>query len=499
MYLRGKEYKFDFIGKKKIWFAVSSVLILVSIIAFALMGLNLGIEFRGGFLLRTTLESPATVPEIDNILSRYADQGLGKGIVQVSDDGLTLTLRLPLIEDEPAQLRVIEGIKNDLKERYGIPQGEFMVKTRLNNPATVQEVEELLQKYKDGGLQAFQVALSEEGSSLAIYTNRISNEGQRNEFLNNIKKDLNQEFGLPDGDFTGPVREVILDEELVGSEWGKEISRKAIISLVVFLAIILVYISFRFEFKMSVPAIIALVHDTIITVGIYALTRRQVTPATVIAFLTILGYSLYDSIVVFDRINENVNLMDASGRKTYSEVVNESVNQTLMRSIGTTLTTLLPIFTILLFGGETLKDFAFALFIGVILGSASSIFIAPEILALWKETEPRYAAIRSKAEKQGARERVVKKKAEVIPLQKKSEELAERKGEKEKKEKKDKVAGAVATEEERAKVEVKESAQPATKPAPKTPPKVTPRKKGSGKSTTRGPAVSKKKKKKKKK
>ncbi len=492
MYLKGKEYKLNFIGRKKIWFGVSAVLVLISIIAFSLMGLNLGIEFRGGFLLRTTLESPATVPQVEDILSKYADQGLGKSIIQVSDDGLTLTMRLPLIEDESAQLKVIEGIKSDLKERYGIPQGEFMIKTALNNPAAASEVEEILERYKDKGLQSYQVALSEEGKSLSVYTNRISDEGLRVQFLNGVKDDLNQRYGLPEDDFTGPVREVILDEELVGSEWGKEISRKAIISLVVFLAIILVYISFRFEFKMSVPAIVALVHDTIITVGVYALTRRQVTPATVIAFLTILGYSLYDTIVVFDRISENVNLMDASGRRTYSEVVNESVNQTMMRSIGTTLTTLLPIFTILLFGGETLKDFAFALFIGVILGSASSIFIAPEILALWKETEPRYAAIRSKAEKQGARERVIKKRAEVVPMGKKREEAVGKMGEKEK-------AAAGVAAKQPARADTKGAAQPAAKPSPKTPSKGAPKKKpGSGKATTRGPAVSKKKKKKKK-
>ncbi len=249
--------------------------------------------------------------------------------------------------------------------------------------------------------------------------------------------------------------------------------------------VILIYITFRFEFKMAVPAIVALVHDTVITVGIYALTGRQVTPATVIAFLTILGYSLYDTIVVFDRIAENANLMDRTGRRTYREMVNDSINQTLMRSIGTTLTTLLPIFTILIFGGDTLKDFAFALFVGVFLGAYSSIFVASPFLAFWKETEPKFASIKAKADKASARETVIRKKGAKPAPADVAENLRD-------------------AEEQEAAPKKRPAAKPASKPAAasqgaKTPPRRSHAAKPGAKKTTHGPASSGKKKKKKKK
>jgi len=278
-----------------------------------------------------------------------------------------------------------------------------------------------------------------------------------------------------------------LSEEQVGSEWGREVSRKALISLAIFLAVILVYISFRFEFKMAVPAIAALVHDTIITVGIYSLFRLQVTPATAIAFLTILGYSLYDTIVVFDRISENANLIDRTGRRTYREIVSDSLNQTLMRSLGTTLTTLLPIVTILIFGGSTLKDFAFALFVGVFLGAYSSVFIASPFLAFWKETEPKYAAIRAKAGKRDARQAVVKKKGPAAPAAAKAEKprpakaAKPRPAEQGEGSEREEAAGAAPAKQPSA-----SSGKPAGKPGPKKKP------------TTRGPSSPSKKKKKKK-
>jgi preprotein translocase SecF subunit len=225
----------------------------------------------------------------------------------------------------------------------------------------------------------------------------------RNDTIDAVKTQLEELYGFADKD--GDMG--IIQEEQVGSEWGREVSVKALIALGVFVVIILIFITLRLEFKMGVAAIIALVHDTLITVGIYSLTGRQVTPVTVIAFLTILGYSLYDTIVVFDRVEENSNLMARSGKISYADIVNESVNQTLMRSIGTTLTTLLPIATILIFGGGTLKDFAFALFLGVFLGAYSSVFLASPILAVWKEREPRYAAVREKVEARGARDAIL--------------------------------------------------------------------------------------------
>jgi preprotein translocase subunit SecF len=189
----------------------------------------------------------------------------------------------------------------------------------------------------------------------------------------------------------------------VGPTWGKQISSKALRGLIVFLILVTIYISIRFEPKMAAGALGALFHDLIATAGIYALTGLPVTPATVVALLTLLGYSLYDTVVVFDKIQENVTTVGGKGLTPYSEMVNRSVNQVLMRSINTSLSTLLPIGSllfvgVLLFHASTLEDLATALFIGTLVGTYSSIFVASPILAALKEREPKYANIRRRAE-----------------------------------------------------------------------------------------------------
>jgi len=187
----------------------------------------------------------------------------------------------------------------------------------------------------------------------------------------------------------------------VGPTWGGEVSDKAIRALIFFFIAIAAYLSLRFEWKMALAAIAAVIHDILITVGAYAVTGFTVTPATVIAFLTILGFSLYDTVVVFDKVDENVAGIGSTGRETYSGVVNRSMNQVLMRSLNTSFVAVLPVFSLLvvgayLFGALTIKDFSLALFIGLLTGAYSSIFIATPILAILKEREPRYAAIRQK-------------------------------------------------------------------------------------------------------
>ena len=187
----------------------------------------------------------------------------------------------------------------------------------------------------------------------------------------------------------------------VGPSWGDEITRKAVRALVVFLLVITVYITFRFEWKMALASLSALFHDILVTVGVYSLSGFEVTPATVVAFLTILGYSLYDTIVVFDKVDENTKGLAASGRMTYGDMVNVSMNQVLMRSLNTSLVAILPILSVLLvgvfiLGATTLQDFGLALLIGLLTGAYSSIFIASPVLALLKEREPRYASIRAR-------------------------------------------------------------------------------------------------------
>jgi preprotein translocase subunit SecF len=183
----------------------------------------------------------------------------------------------------------------------------------------------------------------------------------------------------------------------VGPTWGSEISRKALTGLVVVLVAITIYIWMRFEAKMAIGAMIAMFHDVLITAGVYVLLGREVTPETVIAILTILGFSLYDTVVIYDKIKENTESLAMIGREGYAGVVDRSLNQVLMRSVNTSLVVLLPVLSLLLFGGDTLKDFAFAMFVGVLTGAYSSIFVASPIIVVLKEREPRYQQLRARA------------------------------------------------------------------------------------------------------
>lgn len=189
-----------------------------------------------------------------------------------------------------------------------------------------------------------------------------------------------------------------IDTQIIGPSWGKEITRKALYGLIGFIIVVLLYLAMAFEPKMAISAIVAVIHDVFITVGIYALVGFDVTPATVIGFLTILGYSLYDTVVVFDKIRENTRSITATGKSTFSEAANLGVNQTLVRSANTSLIALLPVGSILfvgagLLGAGTLKDLSLALFIGLAVGTYSSVFIAPPVLATLREREPAMQAL----------------------------------------------------------------------------------------------------------
>ncbi|TML32872.1 MAG: protein translocase subunit SecD [Actinobacteria bacterium] len=182
--------------------------------------------------------------------------------------------------------------------------------------------------------------------------------------------------------------------QTVSSSFGRQIARSAVIAILFSLLLIVLYIAIRFDFKFAVPVIVALLHDIAITVGVYSLTGRQVSNSTVAAVLTVLGYSIYDTIIIFDRIRENVKLM---ARQPFATIANVSLWETIRRSLATTFITLLPIASLLVFGGATLKDFAFALMVGIVSGAYSSIFIAAPLLTIWKEREPDYARRREQA------------------------------------------------------------------------------------------------------
>jgi SecD/SecF fusion protein len=199
-----------------------------------------------------------------------------------------------------------------------------------------------------------------------------------------IQQALTAKYGKP-----------IFHATTVGPTFGRTVANSAVIAIIASLLVISAYVALRFDWKFAVPVLIALMHDLLITSGVYALTGREVTVDTVAALLTILGYSLYDTIIVFDRVRENIPRMP---RAAFSQIVNRSMSEVLTRSLATTSCTLLPILALLLFGGSTLKDFAFALLIGVASGAYSSIFIASPVLTHWKERESTYRRRRERIE-----------------------------------------------------------------------------------------------------
>jgi preprotein translocase subunit SecF len=196
--------------------------------------------------------------------------------------------------------------------------------------------------------------------------------------------------------------------DTVGPTFGDQVRDNAIRALIVFFIVVAAYLAFRFEWKMAIAAIVAVAHDIVITVGVYALTGFEVTPATVVAFLTILGFSMYDTVVVFDKVKENEATLGTVRGDSYSRMANRSTNQVLMRSLSTSLVAVLPVASLLfvgagLFGALVLRDFALALFVGILTGAYSSIFVATPLLAWWKEREPRYRSLRERSAEQLAR------------------------------------------------------------------------------------------------
>ena len=306
------ETSFNFIGKRKIWYSFSGLLILASAATLFTQGLHLGIEFKGGSSFTVT-SSNASVTSAESA---------------VTEAGITSQI-------------IVQKIGND------------KVRVQTNALTSVQ------QAAVEGKL----------ATKFAVSVDSI-------------------------------------DSQIIGPSWGAEITRKALYGLFGFLIVVMLYLAMAFESKMAIAAIIAVVHDVFITVGIYALVGFEVTPATVIGFLTILGYSLYDTVVVFDKVRENTRGIAASGKSTYSQAANLAVNQTLVRSFNTSFIALLPVGSILfvgagLLGAGTLKDLSLALFIGLATGTYSSIFIATPILAALREREPAMQALAKRVGNRG--------------------------------------------------------------------------------------------------
>ncbi|MGY1804007.1 protein translocase subunit SecF [Blastococcus sp. SYSU D00922] len=267
-------------------------------------------------------------------------------------------------------------------------------------PGTEQQLEEVRTAAEDAGAEVA-TAQVVGGDTLLLRTGTLDNDTER---------DVVDAIAGAAG-----VEASQVSPESVSAEWGRDITDQALIALVVFLVAVVLFLAVRFQPKMAIGAMAALAHDIVVTAGIYSLVGFEVTPSTVIGFLTILGFSLYDTVVVFDKVDENVKDLDRSARMTWSEAANLAVNQTLMRSINTSVIALLPVAGLLfvgagLLGVGTLKDLALVLFVGLAVGTYSSIFLATPIVADLKEREPEVQALRrrvqarrSSAARQGGR------------------------------------------------------------------------------------------------
>ncbi len=289
--------RIDYIGRRRIWFTVSAVVVAISIVAIGAKGLNLGIDFEGGTQIRFNTPQPTSLETVRNEAAQIGQAGA-----------------------------VIQG-----------------------RGATT-----------DGNYKSFQIRTE----SLTI------------EEQNSLQEQLANAVGA-----------TAFGAKSVSESFGRQIANSAVLAIVVSLLLMVIYISVRFQWKFSVGVLVALAHDLLIAVGIYALTGREVSTATVAALLTILGYSIYDTIIIFDRIRENIPLMR---RASIRVIGNVSLWEVIPRSLATTFITLLPVASLYVFGGDTLKDFAFALLVGIGSGSYSSIFLAAPLLAVLKEREPEF-------------------------------------------------------------------------------------------------------------
>jgi SecD/SecF fusion protein len=262
---------------------------------------------------------------------------------------------------------------------------DFESGTRLNfspqQSASVEEVREVLEEHNLGDAEVQETEDEEFGEGFQIQASELEPAG-----VGAVRTDMNQAFGIKGGSFQSTS---------VGPTFGEQVARSALLAIIFSLLLITGYVAFRFDPKFAVPVLIAVFHDILITAGVYSLTDKEVTSGTVAAFLTILGYSLYDTVIVFDRIRENVPRMP---RAAFSQIVNRSMSEVLTRSLITGLSSVFLVGVLLVFGGATLQDFAFAMMVGIFSGTYSSIFIASPVLTAWKEREPSYVRRRERLE-----------------------------------------------------------------------------------------------------
>jgi len=406
------ETNFNIVERWKLWFALSGAVIAIGFVALFANGLNLGIDFTGG----TVWEVPAG--NADPGAAEAAVRDLGYNEVQVQEvtqstgGGSTRMLRVEAeATASPSKATTAALAKADsaLRKLESQTKGDSAkalrgVRSQLNGidgpfEQDVPEALTALQNEIDSLTDVLKEAKDDETELVSTSVSKMRNSV---EALGEAEQAERERVGQAVSDelakITGSkVSEVTVDT--VGPSWGEQISQKAQTALIVFLLAIMLYISLRFEFKMALATVAALLHDLFVVVGLYALFQFPVTPATVIAVLTILGFSIYDGIVVFDRVDENSRTLGRKSKMTYSQMANMSLNQVLMRSLNTSITALLPILSVLILGSlvlgaKTLEDFGLALFLGLMSGAYSSLYIATPLLAVLKEREPRYRELR---------------------------------------------------------------------------------------------------------
>jgi SecD/SecF fusion protein len=259
---------------------------------------------------------------------------------------------------------------------FGIEfEGGTRITAPLSRPATVDQVRSVLATQGLGDAEIQTIKNDQLGANVVqISAHELGSGG-----VDGVERALKGKFGLADNTST----------QEIGASFGQTVADNAIKAIIASLIIISIYITLRFQWKFAVPVMIALMHDILITGGVYALLGREVTASTVAALLTILGFSLYDTIVVFDRVRENIPRMPNAA---FSQIYNRSMSEVIVRSLATSFCAALPILAIMIFGGDTLRDFAFALLVGTLSGTYSSVFIAGPVLTHWKEREPVYRA-----------------------------------------------------------------------------------------------------------
>jgi preprotein translocase subunit SecF len=377
---------FQFIKHSRRWAIISGTLVLLSIVCLFTRGLNFGIDFEGGtsWQVRMAQGRTAHVADVRTVL-----RPLGFSDAKVSTlsgkNGQSVNVQEKTVADP------IETIRNALATYGAVTPNDvqFQGGNTGGGTFTFTATKTVKPDAAAIGRALAKTELRNQTVKITGQTVVVSAKTLPESPTEKVANALAKYAGASKND---------VSISTVGPTWGHTVSRKAEQALFYFFILLALYLSVRFESKMAAAAIIAVVHDIIFTVGVYALFHFPVTPATITAFLTILGFSLYDTVVVFDKVRENQRTLTATGRSTYGEMVNKSLNQVLMRSLSTSFVALMPVLSLLvvgsgIFGATSLEDFALALAAGLFIGSYSSIFVAAPILAWWKEREPQYRTL----------------------------------------------------------------------------------------------------------